>query len=401
MRLAIFVTCAVVLSAAAFAVRVTDDEHLRRGWYRIPSGTVYLSDGNGNVCGYPSWQQFIGAGGISDGWKSLSELPKNLKDTGPCPIHEDRADWLSRGIVHVLGPTPPIWSDGRGHVCYTSRLDGPNIYVKALPEGFKLDGMCEGEVLAKTLFQTRDGQIYDSDGDGHVCELLHAGVRGVTSLWALPEGTTNDGPCPDRTEPPLPFGWYRLPSGDLFLANGSGDACLYSGWEEFANAGGRDGTWTEIPKLPIGTSERPECESPHRYQPGWQLVANRVEPVFVDDKNVMCGATWKQFFAAGGQLSKLVQWGEEPRVRWMEPCAIEVPKKLETANWLAAGWFRTGDGAVYLSDGNGHVCGYASWSQFTSSPARGLKSAWTQTDVLPPTGVVDVGVCPDIEIEIR
>lgn len=399
-RLPIFIAGVVLLSLAAVVVRATEDEFLRRGWYRLPTGSVYLSDGKGNVCGYSSWQHFVGAGGASGAWESLTSLPENLKDTGPCPVHEDRPDWLGAGLVHVLGPTPPMRSDGRGHVCYTSRFDGPNIYVKALPDGFKAEGMCPHERLPKAIFRTPNGQFYESDGDGHVCELLHAGSRMAMPVWAIPDDTTNDGPCPNRTEPPLVYGWHRVPDGTLYLADGMTQVCRYASWQAFIDAGGRDGTWTEIPKLPVGTYERPECEPPHQRQPGWYLMAERIEPVRIDEKLEMCSVTWKQFFAGGGELTQLVMGWQDPSVKWLKPCAIEVPKKLEGTTWLAAGWFRIGNGGIYLSDGRGHVCSYGSWEQFTNSPARGMKSSWTQTDVLP-QGLIDDGRCQEVEIQMR
>ncbi len=62
---------------------------LARGWFRIPSGTVYLSDGASHVCGYGSWVHFTSAGGSSGAWTQLVALPAGITDDGLCPAFRD------------------------------------------------------------------------------------------------------------------------------------------------------------------------------------------------------------------------------------------------------------------------------------------------------------------------
>ncbi|MGV3622642.1 MAG: hypothetical protein ACO1OB_17620 [Archangium sp.] len=389
-RLWLSIGGAVVLSVLAVMSMMRPGPSLPRGWFRIPSGTVYFSDGDRGLCGYSSWEHYVAAGGTPNAWIELVELPVDHHDLGPCR-RQDRADWLAPGYIEW---NTEIWlSDGRSSVCDTGLrrpVALPTVAVRALPSGFSAAGKCSATRVAAGRYDFGNTR-YVFDGHGHACITLERD-RAAPAIFGIPADTQLEGYCPGTK---LKSGWYRIPSGTVYLVDESNRACGYRSWEHFTNAGGTSGAWTQLEALPGNVEDVGPCTEAPPYDPGWYLIPPHQQPVWISETE-MCRASWPQFFSNKGDFKTLLKAERSPKTKTLRKCDLKIRARDE-AGWLAAGWFRIPTGTVYLSDGRGHVCGYASWEQYVASPARGDNTAWTNIAALP-KGIVDDGVCPPLEI---
>ncbi|MBS1960785.1 MAG: hypothetical protein JST04_01110 [Bdellovibrionales bacterium] len=57
---------------------------LGQGFYRLHNGTIYYSNGLGEVCGFTSWEHYARHAPAGTKWKALNSLPENLRLAGNC-----------------------------------------------------------------------------------------------------------------------------------------------------------------------------------------------------------------------------------------------------------------------------------------------------------------------------
>jgi hypothetical protein len=169
---------------------------------------------------------------------------------------------LAAGYYSVDGET--YFSDGEGTVCGPrwEEADGPKTALASLPWGH-VTGCKPTEGALSMGWYTSGGNYYLASGRASACQYASAdffelAVPGsATPLPTVPAEIASAAPC--VVTPRVIDEGFVLYRGALYRSDGKGHLCSYESYDHYASAGGRNGTWETVNRVPHTSSVDGVC----------------------------------------------------------------------------------------------------------------------------------------------